>query len=259
MLTRALAFFLALVRRHPKKLLLTAAVTGTLSTENIMKKALAALLALLSGCASVTQTLDPKVFYKRDLQISMDGRTGDGVLVADAAVAGIKKTFQVTSRSTMELFTFNTCHREVQSSPNAKVLGKEPFFTPVGGLEDQPGCALDLAAYDVDGQHGWGFADFQDARTNLPHTLKCNGEVTTSKGVSVCQSRKELTQRIEFDTPVVVEAMQGCPLLVAADRMNFEFQLGRGKCLYRFREIADTRRDARLTTFGYESIRVGGK
>jgi hypothetical protein len=225
-----------------------------------MKKLLALLTSLLFGvgCAAVTQTLDPKVFYKRDMQVCMDGRCGDGVLVADAAVAGVRKSFTVTSRAGMELFTFNSCHREVQSSPNAKQI-KDAYFTPVGGLEDAPACAVDFAGYDVDGQHAWGYADFQDPKTQLPHLLKCNGETVASRGVSVCQSRKELTQRIEFPVPVVVEALAGCPALAAADRKSFEFQLGRGKCLYRFREIAEPHRDARLTTFGYESIRIGGK
>lgn len=244
--------------RNKHRFALLALITYLCTEERISVKKLISMLAalLLGGCASVTQTLTPGVYYKRDMAVCMDGVCGDGTLVAKAAVSGAQKNFKVITRAEMALYTFNSCHREVQANPKAKTV--EGYFTPVAGIEDQPGCAVEFAGYDEGGQHSWGYADFQDPQTVLPHTLKCNGELIESKGVSICQSRKELVQQIIFPVPVVVAGISGCPTLAAPDRMHFEFGLGKGKCMYRFEEIAG-KRQARLTTFGYESIRIGGK
>lgn len=216
--------------------------------------ALISLLPVLFSCATVPQTLNPALFYKRDMMLSLDGNTGEGVLVAGAAVAGVRKNFSVTAKAPMTLYTFITCHREVAFSNLPQTVAS--YFTPVAGLEDQPGCGLSFNGLDEkEGQHSWGYVDFQDPQTVLPHVVKCNGETWNSAGVTVCQSRQGNVQRIEFPVPVVVAAEPQCPKLDAADRQNFEFPLPHGKCIYRFEEISG-KRQARVTTFGYESILI---
>ena len=43
------------------------------------------VLLELFGCASIPQTLDPAVFYKRDMTIKVNGKKAEGVLVVPRA------------------------------------------------------------------------------------------------------------------------------------------------------------------------------
>lgn len=205
--------------------------------------------AWLTGCAGIQQNLDPKLVYKRDMQVTMDGKTGDGVLVVPAKD---RHDFSVTAKAAMGLYTFNSCHREVALQNMPKTVGG--YFVPKLGIEDQAGCMVEFGGYDASaGQHSWALVDFEDPKTTLSHTMKCNGEVIDSKGVTICQSRAGLVQRVEFPVKVVVAAEAGCQKLEAADRQMFQFPISRGRCVYRFEEI-EGKRQARITTLGYESV-----
>jgi hypothetical protein len=197
----------------------------------------------------VSQSLDPKAFYKRDMLVAMDGVSGEGVLVVPQ---GKRHDFSVIARAPMGLYTFNSCHREVALQNMPKTVAG--YFVPKEGIEDQPGCMVEFGGYDSgSGQHSWALVDFEDTKTTLPHTMKCNGDVIASKGVTICQSRAGLIQQIEFPVKVVVAAEAGCQKLESADRQTFQFPISRGRCVYRFEEI-DGKRQARLTSVGYESI-----
>jgi hypothetical protein len=183
------------------------------------------------------------------MQVTMDGKTGDGVLVVPQAS---RHDFSVTAKAAMGLYVFNSCHREVALQNMPKVVAG--YFMPKVGIEDQGGCMVEFGGYDSgSGQHSWALVDFEDAATVLPHVMKCNGEVIQSKGVTLCQSRAGLVQRIEFPVKVVVASEPGCQKLESADRQNFQFPLSRGRCVYRFEEI-EGKRQARVTALGYESI-----
>lgn len=206
-------------------------------------------LAWFTGCAGIQQNLDPKLVYKRDMLVAMDGLSGEGVLVVPQ---GKRHDFTVIARAPMGLYTFNSCHREVALQGMPKTVAG--YFVPKEGIEDQAGCMVEFGGYDASGgQHAWALVDFEDSKTALQHTMKCNGEVIESKGVTICQSRAGLVQRIEFPVKVVVAAESGCQKLEAADRQSFQFPISRGRCVYRFEEI-EGKRQARITTLGYESV-----
>lgn len=212
-------------------------------------RSLAALsLVLTLGCASPGQVLNPSLFYKRDMKINMDGTTGDGVLV----VPSLKRhNFVAYAKSEMSLYTFTTCHREVALENMPKEVGG--YFVPAVGLEDTGSCPVEIGGYDKKGgRHSWAFIDFQTPESTLPARLKCNGESVETTGVSVCQSRAGLIQRIEFAKEVVT-ATSACGKLTSVDGKVFEFPLVKGQCVYAFKE-KESGKFHRLTALGYESI-----
>lgn len=210
---------------------------------------LAALGLVFLGCATPGQMLNPSLFYKRDMVVSMDGITGDGVLV----VPSLKRhAFTVTAKADMALYTFTSCHREVALENMPKEV--KGFFTPAEGLEDTGSCPVEIGGYDKKGgRHSWAFIDFKTDESTLPATLRCNGELLKTEGVSVCQSRAGLLQRIEFDVEVD-SGNSSCGKLGSASGKSFEFPLVKGQCVYAFRERSGERRFHRLVTLGYESI-----
>lgn len=184
----------------------------------------------------------------------MDGVTSDGVLVIPSAK---RHDFKVVAKGPMSLYTFTSCHREVAIENMAKEA--QGFFTPVPGIEDVGGCAVELGGYDKkNGKHSWGFVDFETSEANLPAVMKCNGEVVNSKGVSVCQSRAGLYQRIEFPVPVVTATASCGKIIPKEEDKVLEFALPKGQCVFAIREKGGGRMH-RLTTIGYESILIRGE
>lgn len=207
------------------------------------------LVLSFSNCSSVQQTLNPDLFYKRDMRVQMDGMTGEGVLVVPSA---LKHTFKVTGKAPMDLYTFTTCHREIAiEGMNKEVSG---YFTPAVGLEDTGACPVEFGGYDKKGKHSWAFVDFETPEANLPAIVKCNGEKYESKGVTICQSRAGLFQRIEFPVEVVTAGSADCGKLIPKEGGKvLEFALPKGRCVFAIGEKGGGRIH-RLTTLGYESI-----
>jgi hypothetical protein len=73
------------------------------------------------------------------------------------------------------------------------------------------------------------------------------------KGVSICQSRASLVQRIAFAEPVEVLHPDFCqaPEVIEGGKA-FLIELSSSKCLYLFQD--DKKRRHRLTTFGYDDV-----
>lgn len=213
---------------------------------------LAFLAWVLSSCTDVDQKLDPEIFYKRDMEISVNGHkiTGAGVVPRSGQyeIKGVAK-------GTLDLFTLTTCHREITREGLDEEFSEKLY--PVRGLEDAGGCSLQLGGYERKrGRHSWGFVDFEDAQATLPATLKCNGDVRRNNGVSVCQSRAGLIESIEFDAPVRVRPDPECPIPDSANKKTFVFPLPPKACVFAFREIDPPNRVHRLTTLGYDGILI---
>ncbi len=210
------------------------------------------LLTFVLSCSSLPeQKLDPNVLYKRDMAITINGKSWTGVAVAPQAD---KYDIKINTVGRNDNFTFTTCHREesIKNQRNDVTF----VFTPRKGLEDGDSCIADMGGFDKDkGRHSWGLVDFENPAYRVQASLDCNGQAVEANGVAVCQSLAGLRQRIKFKYPVKISPSVGCRMLTPADELNFVFEMVRGKCVYEFWEPSFSRR-FRLTTFGYEQILI---
>jgi len=216
------------------------------------------LIFSLFACGTIPQPdiatgLKDGVIYKRDMQICLDGKCEEGVIVAPRK--GYYE-FKIEAHGNLDLFTFSTCHREETTErhskkkwfrSNRKVKGT---YYPSPGIEDGH-CPVYIGGYDIKNRHSWAFADFEDPEYTLKAKLHCNGSYREFNGVSVCQSRVGLIQVVEFDELVTVDA---CGLKGSGKK--FEFKIPRGECVA---VIFGQKTMHRLTLIGYDKIIVRRK
>lgn len=225
-------------------------------------------MILLGGCGSVQQKLDPKIMYPRDLRYVVNGVEYEGVSTIPRA-----ERYEITirPRSKMTMIAFITCARSHIFTPESKGwLWKNNEFdyvNPDNGddayvpseLEKEGACPLQIDAYDKEkGQHAWAFMDFCSAANKLDAKLICNGTVIESErgcGVSTCQSKSGLLQKIEFAEPVYVAEDKECELPDTEEDGAFIFDVHTGQCVYAF-VGRDSRNIHRSTFIGYEGILV---
>jgi len=234
-------------------------------------------LITVSSCSvfkpnqSQNPALNTAVEYRKDMLITVNGTTFEGMGVVEAAPT---YNFHVESRGQLDMFLFSSCNREwmkerawnVQKKVSSGLFGwgrklkdqtKEVTFqyTPIEQIE-KTYCPVFLAGADKDkGKHSWGFVDFRTLNMTLPARLECNGEIENSIGVGICQSRKGKTQVIEFAEEVIVSPDGSCELGLNRGK-RFEFILPGNLCVYRFMRIKLPYLEFRLTTFGYDSIPI---
>lgn len=231
------------------------------------------LFLLLFGCESarVDQVLDEDIVYRRDIIIAVNGRVGEGVLVLPQAP---KYDFTIEARGDLDLFVLTSCNREwtKEKAWNVSEVAKigwfgwgerkitkkrQVSFTYIPDtLEKNEACPLWLGGFDQNGKHSWGFVDFEGTVDTLPARVHCNGETTRDNGVSVCQSKEGLIQGVEFETEVIATTEPPTCELDNTRGIYFEFGLARGECTYLFKTIAKPRKSFRLTTIGYQKIRI---
>jgi hypothetical protein len=230
-----------------------------------------AFLSLLLVSCSTLQDLaspqilkpDPKIVYRYDMKLTVNGVSSSGVLVVRKAP---KYDIEIESKQTMDLLTVKSCHREmVLENVNERYglfgtkrrNGKVGFTPQTLELED---CPLDLTGFSKDtGKHSFGFIDFENDIDKLPATLRCDGTAYQAMGVSACGARFGLVQEIEFASDVAVHPDANCPLGEIASRSSgkkFIFPVIKGVCTYIFKEEAGEKKTHRLTTIGYEEILV---
>lgn len=218
------------------------------------------LLALVCGCASVPQKLDPQIFYKRDIGIKVNGFEADGVLVVPKNTV---YKFAIQAEGKLDLFTFETCHREeaTEKAGHGGLFGDrrrvERNYIPIASIETEGSCPVRLGGYERDkGRHSWGLIDFEGEDATLPAVVKCNGSQWNSRGVSICQSKVGLLEEIKFPVAVIINPGIGCPMNRPEDLMTYRFNTPPKECVFNFMEVAEPHRQHRLTTVGYESILI---
>lgn len=218
------------------------------------------LFFLLVSCANVTQELNPDKFYKRDMDIKVNGYQGEGVLVVPRASS---YSFDINAAGKLDLFTFTTCHRE-QTKEKAGERGwfrdksRRRFVYKPAPLEAEGyACPVDLGGYEQKrGRHSWGFVDFEHPDFDLPAKVSCNGFYYNSRGVTACQAKVGLMQEIKFPEPVLAPLENVCIVLEAKDDMTFRYKMPKGRCTFRFLTKSGKKRWHRMTTVGYESILI---
>lgn len=218
------------------------------------------LLFLVVGCSSVSQSLDPALFYKRDVGIEVNGKAYEGVTVLPHA-----ETYDITlvPKGSIDLMLIRSCHREYTVEKKASgwfIFKNQPKYTykytPVKGIEDERVCPLRIEVFDsARGQHSWAFLDAENPKYQLWYQLTCNGETVTAHGVGICQAKERTFQRLTFSEPVRF-APQEDKRCSAPTKINgsYEIQAQKGECLYHF----DTQdgKLGRLTMVGFQGVLI---
>jgi hypothetical protein len=231
-----------------------------------MKCVVLFLSITLGGCSllgTLPQELDPKIYYKHDMLISVNGVEAEGVVVAAKAQ---KYEITITSQADMDMLQITSCQRDVTVENAIKGGWFKPhrgykFTYEPTSVEREPGCLLKLAGYDKEsGRHSWAFIEFQDDRFTLPAGVACNGATEyLSDGVSACQSLQGLIQLIWFKTKVLVsdKVLDRCKIAESYDGgVHWKFRQPNRECIFEFMEAKAPYRRHRLTTVGYESVPV---
>lgn len=228
------------------------------------------LLIFIASCEETVprQNLKAEIFYKRDMIVKVNGQVFEGAAVLKKAP---KYSFHVEARGDLDLFVMTSCHKEeskesawnVQTEIKTGLFGwgrkkidkkREVKFdfhpTP---LEADGDCAVELGGYELEkGRHSWAFIDFESENYKLPAFVECNGRAYNSKGVTVCQARSGLAQRITFKKPVDI-ASNDCG--IEGSGKSFEFGIKRGKCAVIFGH-KESKTFHKLTLLGYEKILI---
>jgi len=211
-----------------------------------------------TGCAQMPDLLDPMVSYKKDLQLEVGSRSGVGTLVASYAPS---YNIEIRSIGELDWVTVASCHREMSFHNQGGWLGKNKMsfqYLPDIQLERDRACPLHIGVYSKkDGQHGWGWIDFEHPNLGLEASLSCNGERSNVLGVALCDARSGLRQRISFFEPVeVITKGAGCEIEQPAGNRIFLFNAKPGICLNVFYDIKTKDKLLRLTTHGYTALPV---
>lgn len=225
------------------------------------------LLVLVSACSTDQMpTIKTDIVYKKDMVINHSGVSYIGVAVLPELAS---YDLHIVAKGDLDLFTFTNCHRD-ENSENAwnvtetrrtfifkKTVDKKKeiklTFKPTS-LEKDGVCPAFIGGFEeLKGRHSWGLIDFEDSAHKLQAAIECNGETKVMGGVSICQSRAGLVQRIQFGVKVRVSPEPECDLGKTEGEI-FEFSIKKGQCVYAFMsEGGDLHR---MTTFGYEQVLI---
>lgn len=214
-------------------------------------------LSAIYGCSSVQQSLDPNVFYKRDIQLEINGEKFDGYGVPKRANS---YEIKIRAQGVIDMLTITSCHREesIETPHKFWESGKSYVYnyTPIHGIEDGSGCLLDIGAYEkIKGRHSWGTIDFQTERETLSAQTLCGGQYTAYSGVSACQSKYGLIQKINFDERVKVSPDGArCNVMMTSNEKEYTYTMPKGECTYYF--VTKAGKIHRHTTLGYEGILI---
>lgn len=187
-------------------------------------------LIWLSACSNVSQIPQASKFYKRELEVKVNGALCSGACVVKRAP---KYTLEVNAPADMDYLSIETCHRHVTKEDLGDSFTYD--YVPLVGVEDGIDCAVEITTLDKKhAKNGYAYIEFESDLFTLSSLIKCNGQVYQAQGVSICQSKKGLSQVIEFKEPVKVSPDDSCPLDAEHSGSLFEFHLPRGACLYLF-------------------------
>jgi len=222
---------------------------------------------LVTGCSNMPlQELNPATYYVNDVCVTWHKSRREEVKFCGAGTLPYAESYDLTIQNDGKLnfFAMTTCHREnTTENPDKGIFRKDGkikvTYTPT--VEKGRACALYIAAYNRQGKHGWAAVFFENPRFQLKAKIECNGETYASNGVGVCQTRRKLITRIQFEDVVVplkpvngpAERSSDCPVLDTKDNKLFEFLMPTRECVYGFVDKA-TRKVNQFNTIGYEQL-----
>lgn len=214
------------------------------------------LLTGLSCSTLVNKTLDANKYYRRDIKIQVNEETFIGYGIPKKADS---YKIKLIAHGKIDEVVFTTCHR-VRTFLNKKkgfFRKKNTFeyvYKPVKGIEDRPGCYLEIGTRDIKiGKHGFGTLDFHTGET-LNAELRCDGVLHPKKtGASICESREGLLQEIIFKEEVKYSVDEAsCGYFMTDDNKSFQYLSPVGECIVNF--MSRDRQVHRHSIFGYNDI-----
>ena len=234
------------------------------------------LSIFIVSCSSTPQPFEPESFkqglYRKDMKIEANGYKGHGFVVAPKAD---KYKLRINAVGRLDLFTMTSCHREITQEDagykgrwlgfgkNLKLARVE--YDPAKGIEDSGSCPLEFGGYEKKrGRHSWGFLIPEHEGSKLPSVVRCNGRDAQYRGVSACQSRHGLIQRIEFpgefvyQIPKEYEGQETCQYtdIKVIDKRIFEYRMPKGECMLYFQELDEPGRVGEHYDYGYSKIMI---
>lgn len=243
------------------------------STTVFLLSAVAICIALiLCSCASAISqpasdaltAVQKGAVYKYDLSGTVNGVAFDGVGVIPFAQS---YSMSIVSKVNVDLLTVTSCGRDFSVESAVKLgwfqsqKGYTYNYIPDDTIENKGSCLVRMGTYNRDkGQNSWGIIDFETPETILPAVNYCNGITSSTNGVSICQSKIGLIQRLVFTVPVQTAKNSINPncQMTSKDGLSWEYVLPAGECVLEFQEVAAPHRRHRHTTIAYTDILIRG-
>jgi hypothetical protein len=225
--------------------------------EIIFKLVIIVFLLSIISCADTQIKIDPLKHYKHDIYIWSRDSEGLGVIVAPKRDV---YNFSFESEGIMDFFTFTTCSRQIAIEDAHSGMKRKKVWIEYkpNDIEKTQVCPAVIRSYSESGRHAYGFIDFENDLDVLSAKLTCGEIISNNKGVSVCQGREGLINKIEFDTEVLISPDKGCDSIKSENGTwsgkGFIFNIDKGPCLTVFMEKAPPHRMHRLNTLGYSEI-----
>lgn len=207
-------------------------------------------LLMIIGCSQVSIKPEINKFYKMDLYIYSEEKSGIGTLVLPRRS---NYSIYIESDGKINLLTFRTCSREISIQDPRQGLSRKKFtidYKP-NEIEQAGMCQTEVMALNIEGKNSLGFIDFEDLSTTLHAINICGGVTELTGGVSICQERENMIEKIKFDVEVM--AMPNNCKLDAERGTEFTYVMPRGRCVIAFVETRLPHRTHRHTLLGYES------
>lgn len=234
----------------------------------ITKLGVLATALLFSACATGGNNTTTDAGIPRfDMSGTVNQTPFDGVGVVPRASA---YTMHVESKEDIDLLTVTSCHRDFSAQAAVKQgwwkekRGFDYVYQPAPGIEDNARCLIRLGTYNksTQGLNGHAVIMLQDPAFSLPAENICDGADGQAGGVSLCQSKTGLQQRIRF--PVQVHLVSDGSLKDACrgewiDAYTYQYELSNDECALVFDEVAPPHRKHLHMTFRYTYTKIRGE
>lgn len=202
------------------------------------------LMLFFTACVETASVSKPPAFPRATLPFTVETISYTGTAVVQRRTS---QKITATIPKGTPYFFISTCHREIPfDNPGTTVTYT---YIPVYLLENSSSCLTKMTAISPQGVASIGFIDFT-SEEDLPYRVHCNGLSTDVNGVSFCQSRAGLIQKVSFTKTTVALQAQGCEPM-GGDGFSFTFSLSPGLCIYAFKSGTQY---GRLTTYGYTDL-----
>jgi len=209
------------------------------------------VLPLVLSCSTFGTSIPDSKIFRKTIKIEIAGVKGRGMIVVPKKT---NYTLTIKQDERSELIKINNCHMDIVEKKSGFFNRKKHVFKlkPFGDLELDGYCPIQIGLFDMQGQHAWGLVEIQNEE--LPATIVCNTiKPTKTRGVSVCQARVGLVQRIIFKSKVSFDQDGNCGDIITEDKKTFDYFLLSGICVTTFYEKkSDTFH--RHTSFGYNDV-----
>ena len=210
----------------------------------------------LVGCASTPgqQSTKPYYSYRAEMILTIGGRSFEGLV--PVKVNG-PIDIQIYSPITLNRVEISTCsrHEVIRNTANGwfdKVKNTMTYRYNPTPIELSGHCPLLFQAFNDHVQKAWGLVTARSDQ-NLPAKMECNGGVMSFAGISVCQTKSGLVERLTFAKPVEFEASPSCAIQTT-DKMTFDVRSTQvGFCKATFTDGTDFHD---LVLLGYDEATV---